>query len=125
MKLLYIIRNCEKNNHSILGVYTSAKAAKKAIEYNEKILLDLKFGGDKFYKHGDPEAYKAKKRGEKVNYVPYKEVKVVPANGIQYRGCSAYSIELLLENPEKFERKVENWFEGMFSTWRETVDNID
>lgn len=122
--LLYIVRNSEKNNHSILGVYTSAATAKKAIEYNEKLLLDPN-NGDRFYRHGDIKAYEAKKRGEEVNYVPYKEVKVVFANGIQYRGCSAYSIELLLNNPKEFEKKVKEWFESMLSTWSETVDDID
>ena len=117
MELLYIIRNSEKDNHSILGVYNSAKEAKKAIEYNERLLS--KSG---CVKHGTVTPREAREKG--IGFIPYKEVKVVPLNGIQYRGCSAYSIKLLLDDPEEFERKVQEWFDDA-PVWRETTDDID
>ena len=120
MELLYIIRNNEKNNHSILGVYTSAKAAKKAIEYNEKLLLE---GDFRRYEELSREERREARAGS-IDYIPRKEVKVVLANGLQYRGCSAYPIELLLEDPEQFEKSVKEWFDNM-SSWSETTDNID
>lgn len=117
MELLYIIRNSERNNHSILGVYNSAKEAKKAIEYNERRLLE---GG--YVKHGTVTPREA--REKEIDFIPYKEVKVVPLNGIQYRGCSAYSVEQLLSDPEGFEKLVKEWFADM-SIWGETTDDID
>lgn len=120
MELLYIIRNCEKNNKSILGVYTSAMSAKKAIEYNERLLLEEDF---RRYEELSREERREARAGS-IDYIPRKEVKVVPVNGIQYRGCSAYPIELLLDNPEEFEKEVKEWFENM-SIWSETTDDID
>ena len=123
MELLYIVRNNERDNHSILGVYTSAKAAKKAIEYNEKRLLE-----NGYHKHGTfkaREVREAEKRGELIKFIPYKEVKIVPTNGLNYHGCSAYPIELLLEDPEEFEIKVKEWFMDVPPTWSETTDDLD
>lgn len=116
---LYIIRNTSDFGSSILGVYTSARAAKDAIEYNEKNLIK------KGYIHMDYFDYlEAIEDGEDPKIIPEKEVKVVLANGLNYNGCSAYSIKDLLKDPEGFEETVKAWFKNSSFSMSRTTDDL-
>lgn len=86
--LLYIVRNRgnsqDKNNRSILGIFTSAKEAKDAIVLAKDI--------------------------QKANNVSANmEVKVVIPNLSMYHGCSAFPISMLLEDPDRYEQEVREW----------------
>lgn len=88
-KLLYVIRSHgdsqDKNNRSILGVFSSAEKAAKAVKKQMKIV---------------------EQSGHKI----YPEVKVCRLNLSGYFGCSAFSIKELLDNPKEFSKKVHSWF---------------
>lgn len=88
-KILYIIRNNDrhpflkdKRNTSILGVFDDPRLARKAILRKRTLQNDL----------------------------PHMELKCVPLNGTDYFGCSAYSVEELINDPDKLERDVKEWF---------------
>lgn len=111
MELLYIIRNIKECGSSILGVYTSAALAKEAIERSERSLEKVGYLRMKMIDY--LEAYSDYQDGIKESLpaiIPFKEVKVVVPNGMSYRGCSAYSLYELLQDPEGFEKKVQDWF---------------
>lgn len=96
-ELLYIIRNhgnnFDKNNRSILGVFTTPQKAQKAI-------LSIK--------------ERQEKAGVKANL----EVKVVIPNTSAYYGCSAYHINYLIKDPESFEICVRSW-----DSWKYILQN--
>ena len=87
-KLLYVIRNHgnsqDKNNRSILGVFSSAEKAAKATRKQMKIV---------------------EQSGAKI----YPEVKVCRMNLSGYFGCSAFSIQELLDDPKGFAQKAHSW----------------
>lgn len=88
-QLLYIIRNngnsVDRRNKSILGVFTSPQDAKDAVEL-------------------------AKKIQERAKVEAYMEVKVVIPGLSMYNGCSAFSLQELLDDPFTFEQKVREWY---------------
>lgn len=93
--LLYIIRNngnsYDKNNQSILGVYTTPQLAKKAIEEQRKLFTENSWA----------------------NF----DVKVVMPNQTGYVGCSAFRVQELIDDPEGFEKKVREWY--MWPTFKD------
>lgn len=86
--LLYIVRNNgdskNENNKSILGVFNSPQEVKEAVEV-------------------------AKELQKRAHIEVYMEVKVVIPGLSMYYGCSAYSLQQLLDNPCAFEQKVREW----------------
>lgn len=88
-QLLYIIRNNgnseDRHNKSILGVFNSPQEAKEAVEV-------------------------AKTLQERAHVSTNMEVKVVIPGLSMYHGCSAYSLQQLLDDPFAFEQKVREWF---------------
>lgn len=92
-ELLYIIRNhgndFDKNNRSILGIFTSPETAQKAI-------------------------LNAKERQKNAGVHANMEVKVVIPNTSMYHGCSAYRINDLIEDPKSFETAVRAWYNWPF-----------
>ena len=88
-QLLYIIRNNgnseDRRNKSILGVFTSPQEAKEAVEVAKEIQA-------------------------RANVSTCMEVKVVIPGLSMYHGCSAYSLQQLLDDPFTFEQKVREWF---------------
>lgn len=88
-QLLYIIRNNgnseDRHNKSILGVFNSPQEAKEAVEV-------------------------AKTLQERAHVSTNMEVKVVIPGLSMYHGCSAYSLQQLLDDPFEFEQKVREWF---------------
>lgn len=87
--LLYIVRNNgsseDRRNKSILGVFTSPQEVKEAVEV-------------------------AKKIQERAHVSTNMEVKVTIPGLSMYHGCSAYSLQQLLDDPFEFEQKVREWF---------------
>lgn len=98
--LLYIIRNHGNDynihNRSILGVFTSAELAQKAI-------------------------IKAKERQKRAGVNVNMEVKVVIPNTSMYHGCSAYHINHLIDDPKSFEIAVRSWFQWKFILKHEQI----
>lgn len=88
-QLLYIVRNNgtseDRRNKSILGVFTSPQEVKDAVEL-------------------------AKELQKRANVEAYMEVKVVIPGLSMYHGCSAFSLQQLLDDPFTFEQKVREWF---------------
>lgn len=88
-QLLYIVRNNgnseDRRNKSILGVFTSPQEVKEAVEL-------------------------AKKIQERAHVEAYMEVKVTIPGLSMYNGCSAYSLQQLLDDPFTFEQKVREWY---------------
>ena len=96
-ELLYIIRNhgndFDKNNRSILGVFTTPQMAQKAI-------------------------FEIKKRQRVAGVSANLEIKVVIPNTSAYYGCSAYHINYLIEDPASFEIAVRSW-----NSWKYILQN--
>jgi hypothetical protein len=87
-QLLYIVRNNgnseDRHNKSILGVFTTPQEAKEAVEVAKEIQT-------------------------RANGEACMEVKVVIPGLSMYHGCSAFSLQQLLDDPFAFEQKVREW----------------
>jgi hypothetical protein len=87
--LLYIVRNNgsseDRRNKSILGVFTSPQEVKEAVEVAKEL-----------QKRAEVEAYM--------------EVKVTIPGLSMYCGCSAFTLQQLLDDPYTFEQKVREWY---------------